>query len=455
MAGRPVVGHTFFAHLPHRCRNLAGATVDVSAANMNPGFFTTTGVTRNAGLQAIVDRRVLEASVATPRHSELRRLRFALVDLTGAAKLAAPEFAGHDELVQGGIGSMAKIACMYAAFQLRFDLEALSRSGGITTKSDLFAAARRLWLQSQKRDSSKLTTLFSTRPLIERLGQLIEIDHQRVPLPPGLANPDLEQIFKATPATTGGMTVGFKGSDRISVDSTVTAPSISNAVDTYVRTTKENLRAVRKLSFAERLFLMLDESDNAAAHSCIENVSFLYIGSALWQSDLYSPARGGGLWEASTHDRRPIHWILPPVPKGAPGSDFVSATAASSAALLTLIAQGRLVSAADSTNMKLLLNKNKPGFGSLTRSFFEEELSALGPDTFFSKLGIANFNNDGAIVERTVFSSTLAGTDTQIRYVLTGFDEPLGENGERLRKLAVELDKCILENNGLLTPATP
>src|SRR5213593_3384468 len=127
MTGQPVVADKFLSFLPHRCKPLAGGPVAVDATSMNPGFLTTTGVTRNAALQKIVDRRVREDGVAAPRHPELRGLRFALVDLTGAEKLKKPELAGHEETKQGGLGSLAKTACMYAAFQLKFDLEELAR----------------------------------------------------------------------------------------------------------------------------------------------------------------------------------------------------------------------------------------------------------------------------------------------------------------------------------------
>lgn len=457
MAGQPAVADKFLAFLPHNCKTLAGTTVTVGATALNPGFFTPTGVTRNAKLQAIVQRRVREDGVAAPRHPELRALRFALVDLTGAAKLNNPEFAGHDETKQGGIGSLAKTACMYAAFQLKFDLEELARQQGLGTEKALFEAARDAWNDTQKRDAAKITTIFPRNPKIELLGKLIEVNGNRQLLPRALSSPDLENMFTATPAGSG-MTVRFKGSDLILVDPTVTGPPphINQRVRDYVNAGGESLAEVRKLTFAERLFLMIDESDNAATHACIENVSYLYIASALWQSDIYRPERGGGLWEASTHDGG-SRWIKPPVPQGSPGADFVSGTAASAVALLTLIEQGRLVHADASSGMKHLMSKRKtfPG-GSLTRSFFEEGLQGLVLDRVHSKLGIGGFNNDGIIVLRTIRAAPGGpAADTQIRYVATGFDEPLRDDGKRLRALILELDKCIQENNGLISAATP
>jgi len=456
MAGQPAVADMFLAFLPHRCKPLAGAPVAVDATSMNPGFFTTTGVKRHDPLQKIVNRRVLEEGVAAPQHPELRKLRFALVDLTGPANLKDPKFAGHNETDQGGLGSLAKTACMYAAFQLKFDLEELARQKSLTTEKALFQAARDIWNDTQKRDTANATSIFPKGPKIELLGKLAEIDGRKVPLPRALASPDLERMF--TVASSGaGISVRFRGSDLILVDPAVTGtqPHTTTAVQKYVAAGAESLKEVRKLTFAERLFLMIDESDNAATHSCIENVSFLYIASSLWQSDIYRPERGGGLWEASTHDTGGVRWILPPVPRGKKGTDFVSATAASVASLFTLMEQGRLVNSEACAGMKHLTSKRK-SFGSLTRSFFEEGLRSLTIDRLHSKLGIGNFNNDGAIIERTI--SPVPGDptkDKQIRYVAAGFDEPLAQDGAQLRKLIIQLDKCIQENNGLISSATP
>jgi hypothetical protein len=77
-------------------------------------------------------------------------------------------------------------------------------------------------------------------------------------------------------------------------------------------------------------------------------------------------------------------------------------------------------------------------------------------DRFHSKLGIANFNNDGVIIERTVVPDPAdPSKNKQIRYVAAGFDDLLSDDGSSLRTMIVELDKCIQENNGLISAATP
>jgi N-acetylmuramoyl-L-alanine amidase len=444
-----------FCFLPHRCQPLAGAAVAMDATRMNPGFLTPAGVTRHDPLQQIVNRRVLSKP-------NLKNLRFALVDLTGAEKLAAPQLAGNDETKQGGLGSMSKIAAMYAAYQLKFDLEELARQKAITNQKDLFDAARALWADTQKPDPKKVTELFKTNPHIETLGHLVAVDGMALPLPDGFSLPRLEQIFTVLPgSSSAGLKLRFTGSDRILIDPAIpgSPPDETSEVGSYIRAKGEALDEVRKLSFAERLYLMMDESDNAAAHSVIESLGFLYTHSAIWQADFYRPQRGGGLWEASTHDEGGTRWILPPVPlpRDNPAVDFVSATPVSVAALLTLMEQGRLVNTNSCAGMKHLLDKKKTGVpnGSHTRSYFLEGLRGLTLDRFHSKLGIGTHRNDCAIVVRTVRPDPHDHTrDKQIRYVAVGNDDPT-KTTDHLHQLIVEFDKCIQENNGLISSSTP
>jgi hypothetical protein len=461
MTGQPVVSDMKLSFLPHLAQPLTGGPVSVAPGAINPGFLTTTDVTHDPGLQAIVRRRVLEEGKRDEDavNPQFRKMRFALVDLTGPTKLLTPQFAGRNETVQGGLGSMAKMSCMYAAYQLKFDLEQLSKQAGISDEQALFKAARDRWNDTQKRDTASVTQLFASGPKIELLGKLIEVDSQPFVIPRPFSAPDLEQIFTTVSASGGGLTLRFKGSDLILVDPSVpgSPPDVNPAVTAYVnRFAHGNLTEVRKLTFAERMFLMIDNSDNPGAHTCIENVSFLYITSGLWQMDFYSPQRGGGLWEGSTHDGA-FRWKKPPVPRDNPDTDFVSATPAGVAALLTLMEQGRLVSANSCAGMKQMMNKFKPGLpgGSFTRSYFEEGLRrALLPLVRInSKLGIGVRTNDGAIILRDVPDPLNPGATKQIRYVAAGFDDPT--DGDNLHALVVAFDKCIRENNSLLSSAVP
>jgi len=483
----PAVPQKFFAFLPHRARSFGDVPLvtGLDPALMDPGFLGGGGIVRNEALQRILDRRIPES------HPRLGKLRFALVDLsehldkqTGGSldsKLMEPEFAGRNETRQGGLGSMAKLAIMYAAYQLKFDLEELAREKGLTGRDEIFKAARDRWNETQKPDPGKVKVLHPSGPRIELRGQLVHVEGQKfpIPLPASASSPDLERIFSTVTAqASGGVSLSFEGSDRILVDAPGPgAPGhTSPGVERFNKGFHESLREVRTLTFAERLFLAIDMSDNAAAHTCVQNVGFWYIASSLWQCGLYNPALGGGLWEGASHGslanpKEELVWEekakppdlpvqLPPVP---PGADVQSCTAWSVAALLTLLAQDRLVTPESSAAMRHLMSKRKVGptinnqrrrsFDSFTRSFFEENLAQFFPtenerfhlDAVSSKLGIGNFRNDCILVVRS--DTRHPDRNTRLRYVAAGFDD--NARGALLRELILELDMCIQENNGL------
>src|SRR5262249_54846855 len=99
--------------------------------------------------------------------------------------------------------------------------------------------------------------------------------------------PQLEKIFAAeAPASPGGpMRVSF-----------IRDPQRRSNRAIWDLLAKAGDGDVPKLTFFERVCFMIDESSNAATHAVQEDLGFLYINSVLWQSGLYDPARGGGMW---------------------------------------------------------------------------------------------------------------------------------------------------------------
>jgi hypothetical protein len=471
---QPAVDKFFFAFLPHNVQRSRSdpTVVGLDSASANPGFLTATGVQRDSSLQGILDRRLQSLDLA--KRTRLENLRFALVDLTQS--IDAPKFAGHSELKQGGLGSMAKLAIMNAAYQLKFDLSIMAVRRGLTTKEDLFKAARDDWNKTQIRSTSPtVKELHASKPKIELHDKLVKVEGEPFPLPlPSRASmPDLERIFDKF-TVSAGVRLTFQGGDRILVDDPARVlgiPHTTPACEKYAHhdevTESEDLTECRKLTFAERLFLTVDLSANAGAHTCVENIGFCYIASPLWQSDIYSPNRGGGLWEGASHgaivgDTLQWKWKTgaPPVPRGA---DLQSCTAASIAALLTLMVQGRLVDAESSAAMLHLMSKRKQGLTnaagqsipSYTRSGFQTGLRSL-PDgkrrfrltEFHSKLGIGDHENDCALVVRRETRQESSGTvEKDLRYIATGFDSG---GAAALGELIVELDMAIQENNGFV-----
>jgi hypothetical protein len=446
------VGDKLLSFLAHRCER-PGGRESVSPSTMNPGFFTSNGVIRNSRLQDIVNDRVLGVG-------DLGKLRFALVDLTGE-KLNRPEFAGHRDLEQGGVGSMAKLACMYAIYQLQFDLQHFLTIGSSPPEEKrFFAGMREFWRISQLPiKEKKVTNIFPARPRIDLVpsivGSLVRVDGRFIPIPRPYSSPDLEEMFKIENGV-----VRFKGGDQTKVD--LAAPPRFGTLSQEARAYQArfapdgNLTEARKLTFADRLFLMIDDSDNPCSHTCIENVSFLYITSSIWQADIYRPERGGGLWEGNNQDPgNKFAWKKPPVPQGNPKADFVSGTPASIAALFTLMEQDRLVGKNACINMRHLTDRRKsdiPG-GSFNRSFFQDGLkkAVIFPERIHAKIGIGDARDDSALIVRDVDPTPRAPVRvrTRIRYVAVGCDDVAGV--KELHDLIVRLDTCIRENNGLMT----
>ncbi len=148
------------AHLRQTCADgqafrADAAATPMSSATMNPGFLKADDLiefdTRLDGklIDLIVgnaDYRTMVSAESVRRRwpSQGDKLRVALVDLTGS-KLCRPGYAGWGSTWPMPGGSTAKIAMVYAAHQLLFDLDELARVGGLRTAADLKTAARAAW----------------------------------------------------------------------------------------------------------------------------------------------------------------------------------------------------------------------------------------------------------------------------------------------------------------------
>jgi hypothetical protein len=469
----PIKNFAFLKHFWTPGPSTADAEVQPQFAN--PGFLTPTGVTVSTkpapqkGLQQLVDDMLTNHQRQTNK-PKIEELRFALVDLS-EGKLLQPDFAGHKLTTQGGLGSTAKLGVMFAAFQLLNDLNVFSKQNpGLADAADLFSAIRTEWGQSQALSPTPVVKQLhpgdANVPKMELQDRLVKIEKTfnsafRFPLPlhSQIGPPRLEKMFTASrQGSSGPLQVQFLG------------PLVNtDATQTFINTTPDNLEKVRQLSFGERMFIMIDDSDNAASQSCVEDVGYLYINSSLWQSDIFSPQRGGGLWVASSFRDKNLRWVETPVPdKLQPANDsFTSCTPAAIAAILTLIEQNRLINQDLSGQMRALLSKFKTGpkrvikgkltpVGSYTRSYFKQGLQFMDPDAVTrvrrftlddccSKLGIGNKFSDAAIIKRT-------DRGKKLHYVAAAFDD---EVTDKLHELSVQLDMVIQQNNGLTPSPTP
>lgn len=381
---------THFAHLLHfqgGGKTPGDATVLTDFGN-NPGFLTTTGVTRQASLQTRLDAMLAQ-------NPQFKRLKIGIVNLT--RNVNTPEFAGFRELEQGTLGSAGKLSIMYAIFQCRLDLEMHAFLSDLKTAEDVFAKARESWSLSMiDALNAPRANLHVARPLLERAGSLILRDGKKMPLVVrdikgstfNQGGPKLEEMFDVAPAARGA-TITIK-------------PSL----------------------FAQ-MFQMIPHSDNNAAHFCATRIGFLFANSALWQSGLYSPNRGpgGGQWVGGSYGG--TVWGPPPV-----GGNFKQGgNAASLAALHTLIAQDTLVDKAGCDRMRNDLMSLGGGFGgygswlsnSLTRNGIKQ-----ASDTAFAKIGIA----DGLLFDSVQLNIDSGGK--KLRYVLVVLNAPGTTAGEKL-----------------------
>jgi len=399
---------------------------------------------------------------------DLRPIKVALVDLT--KDRMQPEFAGSfDFKEQVFVASIAKIAAMLAAFQLRNDLRVAWNIKGAKTLPELFDRAVDDWAATQH-DPGGPVTPFTRR--ISLRGKLVFSDGAPVWLS-GPRAPQLTNIFR--PILAGGL-IEFGGTgerldqlqlivdelllkkEHNAVDEATDELAAAKGAATRAAAKKkleganielEKARRTKKpgamkrfdaLGFWERLGITAGGASDYAASTIVRDLGFPYIASTLLQSGLYDPNRGGGLWLGT--DYIDIFW------KGAlAGGDVISASAGSLAAFMTLLAQRRLVSPEASAVMQFFVQKIPglafPGFG----SWFEIALGALGPlKSLLSKVGLARGGADEcAYIEREVDDGK--GGKKLLRYVAVGLRARA--DGGTLQQLIIELDKCILANNGL------
>ncbi len=327
---------------------------------------------------------------------DLRSIPTAIVDLT--ANPARPRFAGNLPLTARYPASIGKIGCMLAAYQLQFDLEVLAKRSGAKTQRELFALAREAWGQTQEPRFEAEVPFPFFRGVAKSFGlrdRLVLLGGRTV-YGGAYAAPRLESIF----APEGPTLTSFSSTGE-------TFPDLFRYEypKEYPDAPPKRLRLSR-MGFQERMDLMVGQSHNAAAASCIRDVGFLYIASTLLQSGIYNLG-AGGLWVGSSYggDRfrsDPVH------------GQSIGATPASLAVMFTLLAQNKLINEKACDAMRRLTHKGfrdgtyeidkllDPGVGS--RSFSADGvMNSRSSDVVeaYSKLGIYKGLSDVAYIERT------------------------------------------------------
>ena len=271
-----------------------------------------------------------------------RPMQVALVDLTKGA--TRPEFAGSfDHKRQVFVASLAKLASMLGALQLRHDLRVAFRQPGPRSLDALFARVRDEWAATQRDPGGKPTSFTSG---ITLRGKLVLRNGALIPLT-GPKSPRLEEVFRplalsaplnfssnnhdeATLVTiveafNAKVNAAFAARRRAQRAATAT-PDRQEKLDEAKRRYAVALRAAtnefdaHKLGFWERLGISVGgdvPASNYATSTVIRDVGFPYIASTLLQTGLYDTNRGGGLWLGAAYWG--TNWI------GAPGGDRASA----------------------------------------------------------------------------------------------------------------------------------
>ena len=355
--------------------------------------------------------------------STVTHLCAALVDLT--TESASPPYAGLHDQEMVFVGSLTKIGAMYAAFALKARVQAYVDEAkphlAILTAPAITQAIERAW-------RPKLRALFPKRPT-KSFGNNQDI-----------VFPKLDQIFDFT---IDGK-VYFKQA----------VPELTDA----------DLDDIGEFGTPRGLFhdwmrLFLRWSNNEAASRCILALGYFYLNGALGRAGLFDATVRRGLWlaadyighdwvrtaaqknaNAAGHPLAPRWATAQKSPAGPRRLSHVTATAASVARFLTLLAKNELLDAEACQTMRKLMTADAGGLGSDAN----DALRRVGRDpvSVAAKFGRGDdgFDHECALVQRDVGGKRL-------RYVAVGLGSPKPKKHQDLLDLFVLLDEAIVVRN--------
>jgi Beta-lactamase enzyme family len=324
-------------------------------------------------LNAAVD--AIDPAIRTETDEKKKKRAFAVVDLTDDP--LNPAYAGWDDTKQMFIASLSKLLPLYAAYHLRAVLRTWSAQlPAGTTPGDLANAVR------AEHGRSGVTT--PMRPWIEKLFEVFARGDVRFKIGKLLSTtpvpdfPDLDNVTKGHLARvdrTTGPRDPTKPKKCFTND-----PTQFNCVN-LLKTDPSKLDfELAALAFREQLRSMAGWSDDTSAAVVIEALGFPYLWwltrtSGLFQSawthlsptDVNQPGPSGlfvgkdfnfGAWTP-----RPLEAPQLPRRRGDPGDPSQAGTARSVAALMTMLAQDRLIDREACVEMREMLRNVKSGSG--------------------------------------------------------------------------------------------
>ncbi len=360
----------------------AGVAAKVTIDSPMFGAAVPLGFASDASLQS-----ALKSVVA--KKTQYQRLGIALVDLTAAAPGDPGLYAEFRGDASSSLDSIAKLAALYAAYQLRHDLKAFAEQ---TTPNDAAALTAGFINLLKSANASSVRAVAAKPPKFDAIFDLEQ--PRRIPFAEqfrhGMSGGDLSEMIQASDDRAASRCIAYLGFEWINA---------------------------------------LLEQSGLAAMSASRSPNGFYLGK------LYSELKG----EADPYLKNyPYHW------KRQSETQFGSAKAV--AQVLTLIATGRLVDSASSIDMsELLLDPRE-------LSFFGQGLDALlgsRSPKIRSKVGYVmgpqGRASDCAIVQRQ------ASDGSRIRYIAVGLNAAFETRNSNsvLASLIRDLDACVVARNGI------
>jgi hypothetical protein len=153
-------------------------------------------------------------------------------------------------------------------------------------------------------------------------------------------------------------------------------------------------------AFRETLRLSMFRSDNHAATEAVESVGFPYVASFVWDSGLYDPREGGGLWVGLGFGRGVHGWRPDPL-----GGFAHAATPLALVRFYALLGQDRLVDADASREIRALMEHS-----AFYNRFRLAILRRYPTARVYRKTGtMPPYRHDSALVERPGARYAVAG----------------------------------------------
>jgi hypothetical protein len=307
----------------------------------------------------------------------------ALVDLTGPT----PRYAGMNDSEMVYVGSMMKVAALYAAFALKKQVQEFvtvaNHQARLTAAAEIFPIIEAAW-----RDTLK--ALFPHRPEkpCERQPWCHTPPDPKKPCPKckldqNMVMPQLDKIFEITVDVDGAPKVTFRSACAAGCTAAKKA-DMEKQIDGYYRTFIDehgNLECDAEFDapgmFTEWMLSMTRWSSDLATSKVVDALGYFYINGLLSSGGFFNVPPGGtggvGLWLSGDYEGH--DWVNTKAEKDSDAGgqpltarwsakdaqnrvrSNMTATAVQAARLMTLMACGQLVDAESSSRMRDLLGK--------------------------------------------------------------------------------------------------